>query len=320
MKKLSFAAIAMTAALALTACSAESGGEDTDEGLTPVTVAVIPIADTAPIWLGVAEGFFEDEGLDVQIETAGGGAAIVPGVVSGDFEFGFSNYVSLFFANDKGLGLSVVANGATAREDLKRDFGGVVVKSDSDIQTPADLAGKTVAVNTLANIGDTTISQIVTDAGGDASTIQFTEVGFPDAPAAVEGGNVDAAWIVEPFLSQAVEAGARVITYNFNGFDPELDVAGYFTSNETLESQPELVEKFRAAMNRSLEYANENPDAVRAILATYTTMPPELIDAIALPRFRADIDMDAAGRLGDAAAEYSGLSKAPDFDAFFALD
>lgn len=327
MKRQILTAAAMVGVLALAGCSGSSGGDAPGEDgeLTPVSAAVIPIADTAAIWLGVDQGFFEEEGLDVTIDTAGGGAAIVPGVVSGDYDFGFSNYVSLMFANeqfgtDSPMSLSVVANGVTASEDLEKDFGGVVVRADSDIETAADLAGRSVSVNTLANIGDSTVSQIVADDGGDASTIEFIEVGFPDAPAALENGQVDAAWIVEPFLTQAVDAGARVLFYNFNGFDPELDVAGYFTTAQTIQEKPEIVEAFRTAMKRSLEYAGDNPDEVRRILGTYTEISPELIEQIALPRFRADVDLDAAQRLADAAVEFSGLSTAPELDTFFALD
>jgi NitT/TauT family transport system substrate-binding protein len=323
MNKRTLGAVGLAAAAALVLSSCSGGGdtaEPGEDGLIPVNVAVIPIVDTAALWLGVEQGFFEDEGLDVEIDTAAGGAAIVPGVVSGDFEFGFSNYVSLYFANDRGLGLSVVANGVTAGADLERDFGGVVVSADSDIETAADLSGRTVSVNTLANIGDSTVSQIVNDDGGDASTIEFVEVGFPDAPAALEGGQIDAAWIVEPFLTQAVDAGARVVTYNFNGFDPELDVAGYFTSERMIAENPEVVDSFRSAMNTSLEFAEANPDEVRDILTTYTTLTPELIEQIALPRFRAEVDLDAAQRLADAAVEFSGLPSAPDLDAFFVLE
>jgi NitT/TauT family transport system substrate-binding protein len=309
-------ALAAGSALALTACSGGSAptAPSEDGELTPVTVAVIPIADTAALWLGVDQGFFEDEGLDVTIDTAGGGAAIVPGVVSGDYDFGFSNYISLYVANDKGLDLQVVANGVTAGEDAAKDFGGVVVLDDSDVKTPADLAGKTVSVNTLANIGDTTIRSIVAEDGGDAEAVDFVEIGFPDAPAALENGQIDAAWIVEPFLTQAVAAGARVVTYNFSGFDPELDVSGYFTSGAKATAEPEVVEAFQRAMNISLEFANENADEVRAILASYTTITPEVIEKIALPRFRAAIDADAAKKLAEAAVKYSGLSKMPNLD------
>lgn len=330
MKTRTIAGLGLVGLLALTGCGAGDGGgggdaPGADGELTPVSAAVIPIGDTAAIWLGVDQGFFEEEGLDVTIDTAGGGAAIVPGVVSGDYDFGFSNYVSLMFANsqfgtDSPMSLSVVANGVTAAEDLEKDFGGVVVLADSDIQTAADLAGRSVSVNTLANIGDSTIGHIVEEAGGDPGAVEFVEVGFPDAPAALENGQIDAAWIVEPFLTQAVESGARVLFYNFNGFDPELDVAGYFTSARTLQEKPEVVDAFRAAMERSLEYANDNPDEVRRILGTYTTIDAEMIEKIALPRFRADVDLDAAQKLADAAVAFSGLSTAPDLDTFFALD
>ncbi|MCW4386677.1 ABC transporter substrate-binding protein [Salinibacterium sp. SYSU T00001] len=324
----SIAGIGLVGLLALTGCSGGADGEDVAGGegdLIPVSVAVIPIADTAPLWLGVDQGFFEDEGLDLTIETAGGGAAIVPGVVSGDFDFGFSNYVSLMFANsqfgaDSPMSMTVVANGVTASEDLERDFGSVVVRADSDIETAADLSGRSVSVNTLANIGDSTVSYIVEEDGGDPSAIDFVEVGFPDAPAALENAEIDAAWIVEPFLTQAVDAGARILFSNFNGFDPELDIAGYFTSGQTLQESPEVVEAFRAAMNRSLQYAEDNPDEVRRILSTYTEISPELIEEIALPRFRAEVDLDAAQKLADAAVKFSGLETAPDLDSFFVLE
>ena len=59
---------------------ATGGGE---AGLTKVSVGVIPIVDCAPIYLGDKQGFFKEEGLELDIQTATGGAAIVPGVVSG---------------------------------------------------------------------------------------------------------------------------------------------------------------------------------------------------------------------------------------------
>lgn len=314
-----FTALAAASVLALTGCSGGGGApEPGEDGLTPVSVAVIPIVDTAAVFLGDDLGYFEEEGLDLEISTAGGGAAIVPGVEAGDFTFGFSNYISVYFANQRGFEHRVIANGVTAGEDLERDFGGVVVLADSDIRTPADLEGRTVSVNTLSNIGDTTVRQIVSEDGGDAATVTFQEVGFPDAPAALENGQIDAAWIVEPFLTQAIDAGARVVAYNFNGFDPELDVAGYFTSQRTIDESPEVVEAFQRALNRSLDYANENPDEVRRILGTYTELSEELIAEIALPRFRPQVDMTAAQKLADAAVEFSGLEE-PNLDEIFML-
>lgn len=304
--------------LAVAAC----GGGDTDAGGTPadgemqdVTVGVIPIVDTAAIWLGQEQGFFEEEGINLDIQITSGGAAAVPGVVSGDFDFAFGNTLSLMVAQGEGLDLTYVTNGTTTSGDVERDFGAVVVPADSDIQGPEDLAGSTVSVNNLNNIGDTTIRYVVEQAGGDPQSIDFVEVGFPDAPAALERDQVDAAWILDPFLTQVLEDGARVVSYNFVEFDPELDIAGYFTTAQRIEEDPELVESFQTAMNRSLEYADENPEAVREIVGTYTEIDEDLRAEMALPRFRSEFDRDALQKLGDAAVEYGTLEEAPDLDA-----
>lgn len=314
-------AVASLAVLTLTACSSgsPSGGAAEESGaangaLDKITVGVIPIVDTAPIWLGDKQGFFADEGLDLEIETATGGSAIVPGIQSGSYDFAFSNFISVMVANDKGLDMKFVANGISTTGDTKSDVGSVIVKADSKISSPKDLAGKKVSVNNLSNIGDTTIKSIVKADGGDPSSVEFVEVPFPDAPAALENGIVDAAWILEPFQSVALGSGAKMLSANFAEFDPELDVAGYFTSTEYAEKNPEVTEKFTRAMNKSLDYAQENPDAVRDIVGTYTKIDDAGRAEMVLPRFRSEFNREAAQKLGDAAQSFGTLSKPVDLD------
>ena len=122
-------------------------------GSRQVKVGIIPILDVAPIYLGKQKGFFSSRKIELTLESGQGGAAIVPGVVSGQFQFGFSNVTSLLLAQSRGLPLKVVSNGVASTGKDKADFGGVVTRDDS-IKTAADLAGKRVAVNTLKNIGD----------------------------------------------------------------------------------------------------------------------------------------------------------------------
>ncbi|MFL4476212.1 ABC transporter substrate-binding protein [Paeniglutamicibacter sp. MACA_103] len=315
-------AMAALGILAVSACgsgspsgqAASTGSEGTAD-LEKITVGVIPIVDTAPIFLGDSKGFFETEGLDLDIQTATGGAAIVPGIQSGSYDFAFSNFVSLMVANDKGLSMKVVANGVTTSGNQDGDFGAVVVPKDSPIQSPKDLAGKKVSVNNLANIGDITVSQVVKDDGGDPETVDFVEVPFPEAPAALENGIVDAAWILDPFLVQAKGDGARVVSNNFADFDPELDIAGYFTSSAKVAAEPELTAKFQRAMNKSLEYANEHPQEVRDIVGTYTKIDEETRAKLVLPRYRVDIDTAAAKKLGEAAQEFGAITKPVDLQA-----
>ncbi|MFC9934732.1 ABC transporter substrate-binding protein [Glutamicibacter sp. NPDC127525] len=313
-------ALASISVLALAACSSgsPSGGADNSAdargSLEQITVGVIPIVDTAPIWLGDAKGFFADEGLDLEIETATGGSAIVPGIQSGSYDFAFSNLISVMVANDKGLDMKFVANGISTTGDGTSDVGSVLVKGDSKISSPKDLAGKKVSVNNLSNIGDTTIKSIVEEDGGDPGSIEFVEVPFPDAPAALENGIVDAAWILEPFQSSALDAGAKMLSANFAEFDPELDVAGYFTSAQYAQENPEVAQKFTRAMNKSLDYAQQNPDEVRDIVGTYTKISEEVRAEMVLPRFRTDFNREAVQKLGDAAQSYGTLSKPVDLE------
>lgn len=326
MARTAAAALFVSAALALAACGSgsvssdnASGGASSSSagdgggGGTTVKVGVIPIVDTAPIWLGKAKGFFKDEGINLEITTTTGGAAAVPGVVSGDFDIAFGNVVSLMVAADKGLPLRFITNGTTT-SGKEPDFSGVVVPKDSPIKSPKDLAGKTVSVNNLNNIGDTTIREVVKKAGGDPKAIKFVEVAFPDAPAAVERKQVDAAWILEPFLSAAVAKGARVVSWNYTEFDPNLDIAGYFTKKDTVEGKKDLVQKFQKAMNKSLEYAQQHPDEVRDIVGTYTKIGQEARAKMVLPKFTPEFNRDAATKLGEAAVSYGTLKKAPNLD------
>ncbi|MGY1691940.1 ABC transporter substrate-binding protein [Geodermatophilus sp. SYSU D01105] len=302
------------ALLTLAACggSDEAGGGTGEGGLTPVTIGTQPIVDSAPLYLGVDQGFFEEEGIDLTIESASGGAVVVPSVVSGDYQFGRGNVLSTMIAVDQGLPLTCIANANSTAGNP--DFGAVVVPADSPIQSMADLAGRTVSVNTLNNIGDTTIRAVVEEAGGDPQAVQFVEIPFPDAPAALEGGQVDAAWILDPFLTEAVDAGARVLSYNFSDFHPELDISCVFTSQQLMQEDPELVEAFQRAMNRSLEFSQQNPEEVRRITGTYTEIDPAVLERIVIPTFRTDFSREAMQLLGEKATEYGTLSKEPDLD------
>jgi NitT/TauT family transport system substrate-binding protein len=302
---------------ALAACGSDhspSGGSSAS-GRTAVTVGVIPIVDVAPIYLGVQQGFFSAEGLDVKLETAQGGAAIVPSLVSGQYQFGFSNTTSLLLAASKGLPLKVVSAGVASTGKVGQDFGAVVVPAASSIKTAADLAGKKIAVNTLNNINTTTINRVVTDAGGDPSSITYVELAFPDIAAAVAKGDVDAGQVVEPFLTIATQQGDRQVASNYAGTDPDLVVGLYFTTASYAQQHADVVTKFTAAMAKSLQYANDNPDAARKILGTYTKIEAPVQEALTLPRWPAQIDQASIETLADLAVQDKLFTQKPDLSA-----
>ena len=306
--------LAVVALLATAACSPSEEG--TGEGeLTTVTAGVIPIVDVAPIYLGVDQGFFSDRGIDLQLESGSGGAAIVPGVISGEFDFAFSNIVSLIVAREQGLPLAALTNGVTTAGEQGADFGGVFVLDDSDVTGAADLEGLTVAANNLNNIGDTTVRQSVRADGGDPAEVDFVELPFPDMPAALETGRIDAVWAVEPFASTIREAGHREIASNFVDTHPELSVAAYFTGEDRLAQDPELFDDITAALEESLAYAEENPDEVRRILGTYTEIDEEVIEQMVLPRFPEQINDESVQTLAELMVTDGLIESEPDLDA-----
>jgi NitT/TauT family transport system substrate-binding protein len=311
-----FIALCAAAALFGTAACSDSKEQPSTPGQPDdVNVGVIAIVDVAPIYLGKQQGIFAKHNINLTLTTAQGGAAIVPAVVSGQYQFGFSNTVSLLLASQNGLPLKVVCNGNNSTGVADADFAGLFVKADSPIKSPKDLVGKTVAANTLKNIVEISVRDSVKKDGGDPAGVKFAELAFPDQLPALQKGSVDAIFVVEPFQAAAVAAGARKIASSYVDAAPNLTVAMYFTSNQLLSSKPDLVARFTAAMKESLAYADSHPDDVRAVLATYTKISEDVRAKLTLPKWPADIDKASVQALADHAKSYGLLTKDPDLTA-----
>jgi NitT/TauT family transport system substrate-binding protein len=297
-----FILLAVVGVLVAAGCgSSDDEPGEASGGAQQVKVGIIPILDVAPIYLGKEKGFFTSRNIELTLESGQGGAAIVPGVVSGQFQFGFSNVTSLLIAQSRGLPLKVVSNEVASTGKDKADFGGVVTRETS-IRTAADLAGKRVAVNTLKNIGDTTIRASVRKAGGDPSSIKFVELAFPDMPAALQAGRVDAIWVVEPFLSTSLAQGGRLVASNYVDTAPDLTVAVYFTSEQLIKNDPDLVKRFTEAMTESLAYADAHPDEA-------------VIKELTLPKWPAEINRASVETLATLAVQDGLVTKQPDLAA-----
>jgi NitT/TauT family transport system substrate-binding protein len=294
-------ALALASTVVLAACGGgeeDSGGSGGGEsGPTQIRVGAIPIVDVAPLYLGIQQGIFDKHQLEVEPFLAQGGAAIVPAVVNGEAQFGFSNITSLLQATGRGVPLALVAPGPGATGNAQDDFAAVVVPADSPIQSSADLAGKRVAINSINNISDTVVRESVRLAGGDPSSIEFVEIPFPDMPAAVSTGQVDAAFAVEPSATVGESQGLRRVSAPYTETDDDLTVAGYFTSDQYAAENPEVVQRFTDAMVEAQQYAQDNPDQVREVLGTYTQISPEIAQQLTLPTYQSEINRESVEKL-----------------------
>ncbi|MGW4023405.1 ABC transporter substrate-binding protein [Streptomyces sp. NPDC005009] len=313
--------IGLTALSVLTAATA-CGSSDSDEsdqagssgGTTDVTVGLIPIVDVAPLYLGQKKGFFSERGLKLDFSSAQGGAAIVPGVASGQFEFGFSNMTSLMIAQSNNVPVKAVANGIASTGEVGNDFEALTVKGDSPIESAKDLEGKKVAINTLKNINETAVRASVREAGGDPDKVELVELAFDQMPAALDGGRIDAAMVVEPALATIKSQGGREIASPMIDIAPKLTVAMYFTSTEYARENPEVVKKFQEATAESLAYADSHPDEVREIVTTYTKIPADVLAKVTLPKWPAEPNRAAIERLAELGAQDGLFKRTPDLD------
>jgi NitT/TauT family transport system substrate-binding protein len=312
------AALVVAVGMLATGCggdSEESGGGG-GESAKPVTlkIGLIPIADVAPVFLGQKKGFFEEQDIKLDPQFAAGGAAITPAVVSGDFDIGFSNTVSLLIAGSKNLPVQIIAPGVFGDSSDEKVWEDLLVKKDGPIKSAKDLEGKTIAVNTLNNICGVTINASLEKEGVDVDKLKYTEIPFPEMVPALQKGRVDGACVVEPFVSQGKATGMKGIDPFYFNTAPDLTVAAYFASKEYIAKNKDVVDRFTTAMKKSLDYAQAHPDEVRGVLTEYTEIPAEAAQKINLPQWKSDLTTDTIEQLSSLSKKYGYLEEEPDLN------
>ncbi|WP_341720094.1 ABC transporter substrate-binding protein [Micromonospora sp. FIMYZ51] len=317
MKKVMALGLIAATAIALTGCT-DSDASPTEQGdgdLRQVRVAALPITETAALWGGIKAGLFEKHGLQVEVLPAQGGAQAIPALINGDIDFAIGQPFGPFRADLQDLGVVVIGNYASSYAEGD-DINAVVASAKSGIKRPADLAGKRVSVNSLGAAGDVTIMAAVEKDGGDPSTIKFVEVAFPDVPAQLEAGNIDAGWVPEPFVTQLKSRGDTFIVAPYQAVVPGLTTLTTFTTTKKAESDAKLVDDFTAAMKETLAWAQDsaNEAAVRQAIKDNLQLPEPVADSVKLPAFGWELDRTSMQTLAELAQKYKVLDNQPNFD------
>lgn len=278
-----FLLVLIVAPALLVACK-PSAPQRTDDGLVPITVANLAVPNAAALVLGVNQGLFRAEGLEVTLKDTPA-AATQAAVVSGEAQFGFTNVPAILAAASNGLPVRVVGPaGKFARDNAKVALQ-LAVPRDSAIAAPKDLEGKRVAVDTLYQLPHLSLIISARSLGVDTSKITFVETPFAAMADALAKHQVDAADLAEPFLSTELARGARSIVSNGAGFPPETVQTMWVTSAAYLAEHRATVDRFARALGKSNDYAKDHDPELRQALATYTRTPPELIGKILMPYF-----------------------------------
>jgi NitT/TauT family transport system substrate-binding protein len=261
-----------------------SGSSGGGEGAT-VKIGVSPTISSVDVLYAAEKGLFEKHGVNVEttVNTTSG-AATFPLLLNGQLGMTVVDPVSPILAIGKGVGLRMVANGNVIASNPEEDYGGIVVKAGSDIASPKELEGKTIAVNSLDSILQLRAEISIEEDGGEPAAAKYVEVPPPSEVDAVAKGQVDAFSNVEPLLTTGEEEGLEVLTRapkSMAGIPEDVIV----TSKKLAEDEPEAVEGIKEAMEEANEALAEEPKLMIATAEANEEVEPGLAEKITLPTF-----------------------------------
>lgn len=273
---------------------------------TPIRVINPPIEAAAQAFYANDMGFFAKAGFvaEIQVMTSGVPAAIA----SSSFEFGWVTLDALATAHAKGIPLVAIAPGAEILSSMK--VNALLVALNSPIQRAKDLAGKTIAINSLQGINESSTFAWIDQNGGDSSTVKAIQMPFPAMSAALDAGRVDVANFSEPFLTAAAK-DHRVLGYPFGAIAPDFLESAWATTLQYAKDNPALVSRFAAVMRQTADWANRNLQQSGAILAKYTKIDPAVIATMVRVRYAEQLSAALMQPVIDVSAKYNKFTAFP---------
>lgn len=250
-----------------TTTAAAADTETTTTAAAPAEMTEVTVLlpnPSAVIWFNLCsaiyQGYLEEEGIEATVEALDGSGAVLQAMAANQAEFGIPGPGPVLAANDAGEDFVAIYNG------FAQPLFGLIVLADSDYQVPADLAGDgaltVIGVGTAEGSEVTFVRPILTDAGLEEGVdYEFLAVGDGGpATAAFERGEIEAyaAAIPDAAIMEARGLELREITP-----DEYKTVFGngYATTQEIIDSDPELVQGFVNALVKGAEFGEANPDA-----------------------------------------------------------
>ena len=274
----------VTAAALLGGGCAPSGAHAPTVEEHDLTVGAVPVADSAALYIAQQRGLFAAEGLHVKIVPVVSGATAISGQLAGKFDVVLGNYVSYILADAlHGDRFRVLAPGAS----VGPNEAGLLVPPGSPIQRVAQLKGATIGVNALNNIATLLVTSMLYDNGiyVKRDHIRFKAVPFPEMTHALLTHQVDAAWLVEPFVTYAELAGAETIADTDAGATQDFPLGGYMVTQSWERANPGTAAAFQHALLEGQKIAADDPPAVWDGLEKFARIPSADADLIALPSY-----------------------------------
>jgi NitT/TauT family transport system substrate-binding protein len=258
---------------------------------TPIKVGIIPIAPMAPLQLAEAEGIFEENGVAVELAELGQVDSI-SALVGGEFDMVLEITGGGLRAHAEGAPIVAVYQNEVAHTEPP-DSGGLVVKKDAGMSELADLAGKTIGVNSLHSQEVVSTQHLLREAGVNPGDYELTEVPFPNMPDAVKNGQVDAAVMVDPFTTISVASNiGDVVSWIYVEAVPGQPIGVFWSQKDWADENKDAVDGFAAAVSEAQDQLNADEAFAREKVAEFSGLEPDLLADMPLPGWDDEVNLD----------------------------
>jgi NitT/TauT family transport system substrate-binding protein len=275
-----------------------------------IRLGLLPFSESLAAVIADKQGFFKEEGIEVEVTKFDSGAVAVPVLQSGRMDIVFSNTIATLQAVEHGLDAVVVAPGAVVRSSAP-DTTIALMALSGPINSEKDLEGKRIAVNVINSSAWLHVVADLDKHGVDRTKVRFTEVPFPQMNDPLLAGQLDAIAQVQPFSTALLATGkVNILSWPYVETAPNTDITQYIALTSWVEKHHALAVKFARAVAKGAQFAEANEAVARDINQEFTRINPALKDKVLLPRLGIKIDLNEMNHTMEMMHKY-GLLKAP---------
>ncbi len=219
----------------------------------------------APQYIAIERGFFEEEGLHVEITTSGGSEKAMTALLSGDADLCLAGPETGVYVMNEGKEDHPVIVGQLT----KRDGSFLIAREPSDAFSWSDLVGKTVIGGRAGGMPIMTLRWVMANNGlidGENCTV-IDSIQFNLMAGAFEGGEGDYVTLFEPTATEFQNAGKGYIVANIGLESGEVPYTCYFASQKMIAERPEIIEAFLRAIYKAQQWIEtaSDEDAAKAM-------------------------------------------------------
>ena len=290
-------------------CFGGVAGSAPGQSLTKITVNTLPIANALPLTLGINKGFFAAQGLEIERKVFQSGNDIVIAMANNNGDVGYIGYTPGMIGRTQGY-RSASWPRARPKARRRRTTGRTSwSRARARSAPPPTSSVRRSRSNALKGVGEVVVKGALEKSGVDPDSVKYTVMPFPTMPSALANGLVDAVHTPEPFMSQILAAGGRIVMAPGPVLGRYWPNGCYCAREDWIRKNPGLAKRFRTAINQSLVYSNSHPDEIRALL-------PAAIRDIRLPTWSPLIDRVQLLELAVLAKKYGAISTLPNMTKF----